>query len=94
MAARKTPAKGSKSDKRWRDALALACLRPADGGKKGERWLDRIAMTVVKAAADGDIQAAKEIGDRLDGKPAQAVVGADGGVLRLIAEVVIVDPKD
>ena len=36
---------------------------------------------VVNAAANGDIAAAKEIGDRLDGRAVQGIVGADGGAI-------------
>lgn len=68
---------GPKSDKLWRDALMRAVRRQADG-TKGPQYLDRIADRVVLKAADGDIQAAKEIGDRLDGKPAQSLsIGQD-----------------
>ena len=34
---------------------------------------------MAKKALDGDMQAIKEIGDRLDGRPAQPIVGVDGG---------------
>lgn len=43
--------------------------------------LDRIADAVVAKAESGDVIAAKEIGDRLDGKPAQAITGEGGGPL-------------
>lgn len=75
MAAPKNP-KGAKSDKAWRDALMLAVNeRAPDGGKK----LRKIAEKCVDSAMAGDMQAIKEIGDRLDGKPAQAITGEGGG---------------
>lgn len=46
--------------------------------KKGEA-LRRVAEVVVQKALAGDKDAVKEIGDRLDGKPAQAIVGEDNG---------------
>lgn len=58
---------GSKS-KAWAEALRRAVHRESDG-KGSPKWLDVIADRVVKAAADGDAQAFKEIGDRLDGRP-------------------------
>lgn len=70
---------GSKQ-KDWAEALRRAVNRES-GGKGSPKWLDVIANRVVEAAADGDAQAYKEIGDRLDGKPKQTqeVSGPDGG---------------
>ena len=61
---------GPKSDKMWRDAIMLAIKRDPDG--KGKH-IDKLARTLIAKAADGDVQALKEIGDRLDGKPSQSV---------------------
>lgn len=55
---------GPFADKMWREALRRAVLKRAEQGQK----LDRIADAVVAKAMNGDIAAAKEIGDRLDGK--------------------------
>lgn len=55
-------------DKPWADALRLAVM--ADG-PNGIRRLRAIAEKCADAAMAGDMQAIKEIGDRLDGKPAQ-----------------------
>lgn len=60
--------------------------------KRGEA-LERIAQVVVKKALEGDKDATKEIGDRLDGKPAQAVtVGNEEGenfrIEKLVREIV------
>ncbi len=59
--------KGYKSDKQWRDAIQLAVHRLASDGKT--KHLDLLAMRLVKAGAEGDVAALREIGDRLDGKP-------------------------
>jgi hypothetical protein len=61
-------------DKPWRDALMLAVneLDPTDPDKKAKK-LRKIAQAVVDAAIAGDMQAAKEIGDRMDGKPRQEI---------------------
>ena len=61
---------GPKSDKHWADAVKRAVHRES-AGRGSPKWLDVIANRVVEAAAGGDIQAIKEIGDRLDGKPTQ-----------------------
>lgn len=62
---------GPKQEKPWRDALLKAVSKRAE--KDGPQFLERIADAVVKAAAAGDMQAAKEIGDRMDGKPRQEI---------------------
>ena len=55
-------------DKPWADALRLVVFRDDEMGK---RRLLAIAEKCAAAAMGGDMQAIKEIGDRLDGKPAQ-----------------------
>ena len=55
-------------DKPWSEALRLVAFRDDDEGK---RRLLKIAERCVLAAETGDMQAIKEIGDRLDGKPMQ-----------------------
>jgi hypothetical protein len=84
--------KGSHNRKKaahWTDALKLE-LANYDGGsvKQGEA-LREIALNVVKDALDRTSphywNAVQEIGNRLDGKPAQAVTvggeGDDGSIL-------------
>ena len=89
MAARKTPAAGSKPDKLWRDALLRAVKRRAKGKGASQR-LELIADKCVEGALDGDMQAIKEIGDRLDGKPTQAIAADPEQPNRLVVE--IIDP--
>lgn len=55
-------------DKPWADALRLVVFRD---NPEGKRRLLAIAEKCAAAAEEGDMQAIKEIGDRLDGKPAQ-----------------------
>lgn len=93
MAAPKTP-KNRWSDKVWRDAIRVAVMRNADdGGKK----LAKLADALVTAGIAGDVPALKEIGDRLDGKVPQALVGGgeNDNPVRVITEIrrTIVDPK-
>ena len=47
--------------------------------------LRQVAETLIDAAIAGDIQAIKELGDRLDGKPRQAVevTGEEGKAISL-----------
>lgn len=58
---------------RWRDAIDRALERAS----RNEQLLaiDRIADEVVKKALEGDKDARREIGDRLDGKPAVVITG-------------------
>lgn len=57
-------------DKPWADALRIVVFRDDEAGK---RRLMKLAEACAAAAESGDMQAMKEIGDRLDGKPAQAL---------------------
>lgn len=61
--------------KPWHDALRKAIKRAEDVGDK--RKLDEIAWKVLGQAAEGDMQAVKEIADRLDGKVPQTIAGDD-----------------
>lgn len=81
--------RGQQRDKPFRDALRKAIMR-ADGD---ERRLDKVAVALIDAAAKGDVQAIKEIGDRLDGRPAQET---DATVLHTYEKIVreIVHPEN
>ena len=50
--------------------------------------LRNLADKLIELAAAGDVSALREVGDRLDGKPAQqvALTGADDGPLKIIHE--------
>jgi len=64
----------------WTNALrreAFATI--ANGPDRGRRKIELIARAVVRAAMDGDLHAAKEVGDRLEGRPLQRIE-ADGGM--------------
>ena len=83
----------SKNNRLWADTIRRACIQ-ADG-----EMLRRIADKLLEQAAEGNIQAMKEIGDRLDGKAAQALTNADGGDLfetfgKVVREIVRSNDKD
>lgn len=61
---------GGRKDKHWRDALMVAIKRTDPDGRT---VLSKIAQKVVEAAMEGDMQAIKEIGDRIDGKAPQSL---------------------
>jgi hypothetical protein len=61
--------------KKWREAILRALARKSGSVDAG---LDAAAdKLVILAVDDGDKWALEEIGNRLDGKPAQAIVGDD-----------------
>lgn len=67
--------------KKWAGAIRRALHEyQSDSVKQGEALLE-IAKGVVRDALAGDASARREIGDRLDGKPAQAIIaqGDDEG---------------
>ncbi len=63
---------GSTNDKSWRAALARAVNRRTDG-RGSPKKLDMIADKCADEAMNGEAWAVREVGDRLDGKPAQAI---------------------
>ena len=69
--------KGAIANREWSEALrrAVSELRAVAEDGKGPKIkaLVLLARKVVNRALDGDMTAAKEIGDRLDGRPTQGV---------------------
>lgn len=65
-----------------------------EANEEGQTKLRQVADALVSKAIGGDVQAIKEVADRLDGKVPQAVVGDDEhDPINLIARIerVIVD---
>ena len=56
-------------------SFADAIRRELADGSDDPKRLRTIADKLISAAESGDIQAIREVADRLDGKPKQAVVG-------------------
>ena len=76
--------------KSWHEAIDRAIKQ--DDGKR----LRAAAEKLLDLAADGEMWAVKELGDRLDGKPTQQteISGPDGGAIQVSKiERVIADPK-
>lgn len=70
--------------KRWQKALERALARKFGEVDEG---LTIIAAQVVNAAEKGDRDAWREIGDRIDGKPAQTIQGDAENPLHLIGTI-------
>ena len=64
------PGGRGKEGKLWADAIKRAISRRKAGLSNG---LDSLADKLVDLAENGESWALKEIGDRLDGKPAQSM---------------------
>lgn len=59
----------------WHAAIMRALERREQSRTDGRKEIDALADELIKLVAAGDLAALKEFGDRLDGKPAQAIVG-------------------
>ena len=73
----------------WREAVLRALDRR---GLDRESSLDELAAQLLNKCAEGDLTALKELGDRLDGKPAQAIIGGNPGDPAM--RVVVLSEKD
>lgn len=86
------PVGSPNKDKPFRDALRQEIAAAGEDRKR----LRSIADALLAKAESGDVQAIKEVADRLDGKAPQAIVGDDEhDPLRIErVERVIVDPAN
>lgn len=87
---------GPKSDKVWSDAIRKAVheyhkAKDANGKVKKTRYLNLLASNLVQLAADGDVSALKEVGDRLDGKPHQSATVETEATVHYVAELPAVE---
>lgn len=81
---------GRKGEKHWRDAVMIAVNETVDGDPDGRKKLRAIADKVVELALDGDMQAIKEIGDRMDGKaPISADVTSGGKEIKMPSQIIL-----
>ena len=69
----------------WREAIDRAIKRDREA-------LNRVAKALITAAEAGDMQAIKELGDRLDGKPTQMLGGDPDSPIRARLTVEFVNP--
>lgn len=63
----------------WHAAIMRALDRRTQSRADGKKEIDALAEKLLDLVSEGDLPALKEFGDRIDGKPAQAIVGPDGG---------------
>jgi hypothetical protein len=70
-----------------RDAIEMELREEVDDPRNKAqkiRKLRLVARALVQAACDGDIAAAREINDRVDGKVPQALTGVDDGPVQVM----------
>jgi len=84
--------KNAAKAKVWHAAImrALERRKPAD---ERIQAIDELADKLLDLVAAGDLPALKEFGDRLDGKPAQAIIGGgdDDPPIRTVSRIELVD---
>ncbi len=90
---------GRAKAKPYQEALLKVLKRDEDDQvPSGKTNLDKLARIHVLKALEGDVPAIRDIADRLDGKPAQAIIGGDEGdnPINLIHRIerVIVNPSN
>jgi hypothetical protein len=67
------------------DALRDYMAKPFPGDTEGRTYAEVIALGAIKRAIGGNIDALKEIGDRVEGRTAQVIhaAGRDGGPIEV-----------
>lgn len=69
--------KNATNHKLWKAAIKGALERRTAARTDGLAELDALAEKLLDLVAAGDISALREFGDRMDGKPSQAIVGGE-----------------
>lgn len=77
--------------KRWSQAIDNALAKRSRG--EGIVALDDLAEKLLVACDEGDVSALRELGDRIEGKPAQTIQGPDGASVFDAIRVTIVKPE-
>ena len=71
--------------RQWASAIGRA-LDHRGGGDR-VKALDELAEMLLLKCDEGDLAALRELGDRIDGKPAQAIVGESDNPLLIISRI-------
>jgi hypothetical protein len=67
----------------WSAAIARALEHRSRKDQKDA--LDALAEVLLSKCDEGDLTALKELGDRLEGKPAQAITNDESGAFQVLA---------
>lgn len=86
--------KNATKEKRWGSAITRVLARNS-GGRGVEGGLEDAAEKLVRAALAGEQWALIELGNRMDGKPAQAIIGGgeDDPPVSVVGRIELVDLK-
>lgn len=86
--------KNNAKGRKWAQAINRALEKRSLASQR--EALDELAEKLLTRCDEGDLSALKELGDRLDGKAAQTIIGDDENPLNVVHKVerVIVRPKD
>ena len=83
----------AKRQRIWHAAIMRALEARDKSRVDGKRELDELAAKLIDLVATGDLAALKEFGDRLDGKPAQVVIGdANEDPIQIQGRISLVKP--
>jgi hypothetical protein len=86
--------KNAAKAKVWHGAIMRALERRSSSRIDGKLEIDALAEKLLDAVSTGDLAALKEFGDRMDGKPAQALIHTgdeDGGPIQ--GRITLVKPE-
>jgi hypothetical protein len=72
------------TDKVWSDAIRIAVNEAFEGGDRKKMRV--IAEKLVSEALNGNLAAIKEIGDRLDSRPAQTIQATVDSSVHVVSE--------
>jgi hypothetical protein len=86
---------GRPKEKPFAEALRME-LASAGADHKKLREIAKNLITLASEGSEKALPAIREIADRMDGKPAQAIENGDGGAFEVIQKIerVIVKPAD
>ena len=91
---------GRRQEKFWYETLGRI-LKREDGDlpKRGKTIGETVVLTYVHKGLEGDVAILRDIADRMDGKPAQALVGGGEGdnpisLVARLERVIIDNAKD
>ena len=86
--------KGNKNAARgkiWSDAIIRALAKRSR--VTAREAIDDLAEKLLEQCDEGNMIALKEVGDRLEGKPAQTLLGDSDNPLELITRIELVTPN-
>jgi hypothetical protein len=86
----------AKKQRVWHAAIMRALEARDKSRIDGKKELDALADKLLDLVAAGELNALKEFGDRLDGKPAQMLIhngDEDGGPVQVEGRIRLVKPE-